>query len=139
MNTAKSRRFPYTQLGEPMQITEADVLPEIVRCLVEEFDPEKIILFGSRAWGQPGPESDYDLFVVVAESKEHPAQRAYRAHHCLGEVPVSKDVLVKTRAEVDRFSGVYASLEAEVLERGKVLYERGQARVGSQLASQGIA
>ena len=36
-----------------MQTTAEDVLPEIVRRLVDEFDPEQIILFGSRAWGQP--------------------------------------------------------------------------------------
>ena len=42
---------------------------------------------------------------------------------------------MKTQAEVDRFSGVYASLEAEILERGKVLYGRGQAGVGSRLVA----
>jgi predicted nucleotidyltransferase len=51
----------------PMPTTTEDVLPEIVRRLVEKFDPEEIILFGSRAWGQPRPDSDYDLFVIVAE------------------------------------------------------------------------
>src|SRR5437588_3162614 len=60
-----------------------EVLPEIVRRLVDEFDPEEIILFGSRAWGQPRPDSDYDLFVIVSESEEHPLERAVRAHGCL--------------------------------------------------------
>ena len=36
------------------KLPRTDVLPEIVRRLVAEFDPEEIILFGSRAWGQPG-------------------------------------------------------------------------------------
>ena len=44
-----------------MQTTAEDVLPEIIRRLVDEFDPEEIILFGSRAWGEPKPDSDYDL------------------------------------------------------------------------------
>lgn len=121
-----------------MQSTTEDILSEVIRRLVEEFDPEKIILFGSRAWGNPGPDSDYDLFVIVDESREHAIRRAQRAHRCLRRLPISTDVLIKTRSEVDKFSGVYASLEAEVLERGKILYERGQTRVGSELASQSI-
>ncbi len=58
-----------------MQTTATDVLPEIVRRLVAEFDPEAIILFGSRAWGIPRPDSDYDLFMIVTESDEHPVKR----------------------------------------------------------------
>ena len=122
-----------------MPTTTEDVLPEIVRRLVEEFDPEEIILFGSRAWGQPRADSDYDLFVIVAESQEQLIRRMIRASHCLGGIDVSTDVLVKTQAEVGRFREVHASLEAEVLERGKLLYERGQTGTGSQLVSQGIA
>jgi predicted nucleotidyltransferase len=121
--------------------TEAgtDVVPEIVRRLVAEFDPEEIILFGSRAWGEPGPESDYDIFVIVSQSDERPTRRATRAYRRLRGIPVPTDVIVYTRAEVERFRYVYASLEAVVLERGKLLYERGQTGTGSQLASQEIS
>lgn len=62
-----------------MQSTTEDILSEVIRRLVEEFDPEKIILFGSRAWGNPGPDSDYDLFVIVNESREHAIRRARRS------------------------------------------------------------
>jgi predicted nucleotidyltransferase len=103
--------------------TTEDVLAEIVRRLVAEFDPEEIILFGSCAWGQPLPESDYDFFVIVSHSDERPTRRATRAYSRLRGIPVPTDVLVHTRAEVERFRDVYASLEAEVLERGKVLYK----------------
>jgi uncharacterized protein len=122
-----------------MQTTATDVLPEIVRRLVDEFDPEEILLFGSRAWGQPRPDSDYDLFVVVAESHEHPAQRAFRAYRCLSGLGISKDVIVSTLERFDRFRRVSASLEAKIRDRGVVLYGRSQAGTGSTVAPQGVA
>lgn len=122
-----------------MQTTGAEVLPEIVRRLVAEFDPEEVILFGSRAWGHPEPESDYDLLVIVAKTQDDPAHRAFRAHSCLSGLGISKDVIVSTREEFDRFSGVPASLEAKILNRGVVLYGRSQTRASSKLASHGVA
>lgn len=92
--------------------------------LVAEFDPDKVILFGSHAWGEPTEESDVDLFVVVSESDERPLQRARRARGCLKDVRVAKDVLVRTRLEMEKYRDVHASLESLVSEKGKVLYER---------------
>lgn len=43
-------------------------IKEITNKIVREFDPEKVILFGSYAWGKPGPDSDVDLFVVKETS-----------------------------------------------------------------------
>ena len=107
-----------------MEKVSAELLHEMVARLVEEFDPEQIILFGSHAWGTPNADSDVDLFVIVSESQESPIQRMLRAYTALEGMGVPKDILVKTRAEVDFFSPVYASLEAEVLERGVVLYNK---------------
>jgi uncharacterized protein len=122
-----------------MQTTTEDVLPEIVRRLVDEFDPEEIILFGSRAWGEPRPDSDYDLLVIITTSQEKPTRRATRGYRCLHEIGIPIDLLVKTRGEFDRYSGVAASLEAEIMTRGRILYGRGQARSGPRLASQSLS
>ena len=104
--------------------TDIDQLQaEAVQRLVQEFQPEQIILFGSRAWGKPYAESDLDFLVIVSSSNEKPIERAIRATHSLHNIPVSIDVLVKTRAEVERMRPVYASLESEILERGKVVYK----------------
>lgn len=118
-----------------MKTIDPSLLEEITRRLVAEFQPEQIILFGSHAWGTPDEDSDVDLLVIVSESDVSPTQRDIRAHLCLSGLNVPKDVLVKTRAEVERFRHVYASLEAEILERGRVLYERSQTRVGTKLAN----
>jgi predicted nucleotidyltransferase len=113
-----------------MPTATEDVLPEIVRRLVDEFDPEEIILFGSRAWGQPRPDSDYDLLVIVSDTHEKPTRRATRGYRCLRGIRVPTDLIVSTRAEFDRFRRVPASLEAAILGRGKVLYGRGRSGVG---------
>jgi uncharacterized protein len=105
-----------------MQATQTDVLDEMVRRLVAEFQPEKIILFGSRAWGNSDEDSDFDLFVIVPESNERQIERMQRAHHCLRGVGESVDILVKTHAEADRYRHVRASLEYKVFAEGKVLY-----------------
>jgi len=105
-----------------MQALKSNILDEMVRRLVAEFHPEKIILFGSYAWGEPNDDSDIDLYVIVPASDERPVQRMQRAHHCLGDLRVSTDILVKTRAEADRYRNVRASLEHKVFGEGRVLY-----------------
>jgi uncharacterized protein len=97
------------------------VLDEITRRLVDSMRPERIMLFGSRAWGEPRPDSDYDLLVVVPDSDERPARRATRAHLALADLPVAKDILVETSAEfVDRCRA-RSSLERRILEEGRRL------------------
>jgi uncharacterized protein len=99
-----------------------DLLDEVTRRLAAEFKPEQVWLFGSHAWGEPNEGSDLDLMVVVSESEESPVRRAQRAHRCLRGLSIAKDILVKTRAELERFRHVRASLEAEILERGRLIY-----------------
>lgn len=105
-----------------MKTVHSSALKEITRRLVAELEPEQIILFGSHALGTPDEDSDVDLLVIVPHSEDKPARRAVRAYRCLRGLMVPTDILVKTRAEVERFCSVHASLESEILERGKVLY-----------------
>ena len=98
------------------------VLAEMTRRLVREFAPEQVILFGFHAWGEPNEDSDVDLFVVVKDSDETPYHRDVRAHRVLRDVNMPKDVLVQTRAEVERARQVRASLENLILQRGRQLY-----------------
>jgi predicted nucleotidyltransferase len=117
-------------------VTDA-VLEEMTRRLVEEFQREQVILFGSYAWGAPDPYSDVDLMVIVDQSDLPDYERSLRAHRCLSEVDVPKDVIVKTRAEFDFFRQVRASLEHKIGRQGKVLYERSQAAARAELAGVG--
>lgn len=65
-----------------------------------------------------------DLLVILSYGDLSPTRRAMRAHRCLQGLNVPKDILVRIRAEVDRFCHVPASLEHQIFERGTVLYER---------------
>jgi len=105
-----------------MKAISQDLLDEVTGRLAVEFQPEQVWLFGSHAWGQPDEGSDLDLLVVVRESDESPVRRAQRAHRCLRGLGIAKDVLVKTRAELERFRNVPSSLEAEILEHGRLIY-----------------
>ena len=105
-----------------MKTISQDLLNEVTSRLAAEFQPEQVWLFGSHAWGQPDEGSDLDLLVVVRQSDETPVRRAQRAHRCLRGLGIAKDILVKTGAELERFRNVRSSLEAEILERGRLIY-----------------
>jgi predicted nucleotidyltransferase len=105
-----------------MNTLTKDLIDELIERLVTEFQPQQVWLFGSHAWGLPDESSDVDLLVVIEDSTESPIRRAQRAHRCLRGLGIAKDVLVKTRAEVERFRHVPASLEAEIFDRGRKLY-----------------
>ena len=105
-----------------MKTISRDLLQTATQRLVAEFQPEQIWLFGSHAWGTPHEGSDADLMVVVPQSEERAIQRMQRAHRCLRGIGFPKDVLVPTRAEVDRYKHLRASLFHQVLARGRKLY-----------------
>lgn len=103
-------------------LVTATRLEEIARKIVETFRPERIILFGSYAYGTPTQDSDVDLLVIM-DSKARPAERSARISQVCRPRYVSVDILVRTPAEIaKRLKGFDPFLE-EVLTRGKVLYE----------------
>lgn len=122
-----------------MKTINDTLLRELTRRLVEQFQPEKVILFGSHAWGTPTIDSDIDLMVIVSESDLSDYERAVLAHHCLSELNIPKDVIIKTRSEFDFFRQVRASLEHKIAEQGKVLYERSEETARTNLAHQSRA
>jgi len=98
------------------------VLAEIVHRLVEGYQPERVYLFGSKARGDAGPDSDYDLLVVVPKSSDPPYRRAQDAQELLWGIWAAADVLILTREEFDSRRAVPTSLAATVLAEGKTLY-----------------
>src|SRR5687767_2077097 len=102
----------------------AGLLEEMTQRLVAEFQPEQIFLFGSHAWGIPNEDSDVDLLVILPGTEKPTIQDEVRAGRCLRDVPVPKDVLLRSRAQVERYRHLRASLEHQVLQQGKLLYGR---------------
>ncbi len=105
-----------------METTTSELSPVVER-LVKEFHPEKIILFGSHAWGVPHPDSDWDLMVIIESSDAAPTRRAAQAYRCLDGLRIPVEIIVSPRQEIERFRSVPASLTTRILEKGQVLYE----------------
>ena len=97
-------------------------IEQIVQRLVAALTPERIYLFGSQARGDAGPDSDYDLLVVVPMSKLPRYRRDQAAFDALIGVGVAKDVLVLTHDEFERQRTVVCSLPATVEREGVLLY-----------------
>lgn len=98
-------------------------LEEVTQRIVQEFNPQRIIVFGSHAYGRPTHDSDVDLLIVM-ESDERPATRAMRVSKLLRPRPFPMDILVRTPEEIQRRLELGDYFIQEIMERGKVLYER---------------
>lgn len=97
-------------------------IQEMVRRIVEAVHPDKIILFGSHARGEAGPDSDVDL-LVVAPSTEDRARRLRPLYRALRGVGVAKDVVWWTAEEIAEWSNVRPHFINRALREGRLLYE----------------
>ena len=124
MSTPHTAAAPLPLPAEP-EFNEAEGLRQMVDIIVREADPEAIILFGSRARGEARADSDVDLLIIEREpfglgrSRIGEAARLYQA---LGDMPVSKDLLLYTRAEAEHWCGSLNHVVARAFSEGRVLY-----------------
>jgi predicted nucleotidyltransferase len=100
-----------------------NLIDDIVRRIVETAQPEKIILFGSRARGDARPNSDFDL-LVIKESNEPGYRRDAPLYHALAGLNVEVDVLVYTPEEVADWAQVPQAFVTTATREGKIVYER---------------
>ncbi len=105
------------------------VIRRYARQIAQRFEPDKIILFGSRAWGKPHADSDVDLLVVMPATNE--LDRAFKIRLAL-PAPFPLDLIVRTPSELAWRLAEKESFSTEIVTRGKVLYENEHAAVGSQ-------
>ena len=106
-----------------MAVKTQEVIAEMVRRIVEKFDPQQVILFGSHARGAASPESDVDLLVVMPiRGSRRQQQVAIRT--ALSGMGLAKDVLVVTSEEVEQYRDQVGTVIRPALREGKVLYER---------------
>lgn len=101
------------------------VLEEIVRRLVEAYEPERVYLFGSSARGDAGPDSDYDVLLIVPDDAPPERQQSRLAAEVLWRARIGApvDVLVWRRSRFDRRAeAVRTSLPATVLREGVLLH-----------------
>ena len=95
-------------------------ISEITKQIIAEYDPEKVILFGSFAWGKPGPDSDVDL-LIVKNTAEDFFERGIAVRRIIdGVLPV--DILVRTPEEIKRRLILGDPFYANIIKNGKYFY-----------------
>ena len=99
-------------------------IQQMVDRIVEQFHPERIILFGSHARGDAGPDSDVDLLVVMpVEGSKW--EKAIEIRGALQDIPVSKDVIVTTPQDFRWRKRIVGTIERPADREGEVLYAQG--------------
>jgi predicted nucleotidyltransferase len=99
------------------------LLAWIVERLRTEYAPQKIILFGSYAYGTPQPDSDIDL-LIIKETGDRFLDRWVRVRHLLSdsERTIPLEPLIMTPQEVTQRLARGDQFLAEILEKGRILY-----------------
>ena len=98
----------------------------VAKQIAGEFQPEKIILFGSYAYGKPKPESDVDLLVIM-DTPLRSRQQRLEISRALSPRPFPMDIVVRTPKQVKERLALGDLFLREITTRGKVIYERPRA------------
>jgi predicted nucleotidyltransferase len=105
------------------------VIRRFARQVGERFQPDKVILFGSYAYGRPHADSDVDILVVMPTRHQH--TQAARIRWTV-PAPFPMDLLVRTPQNLQWRLYEGESFHTEIVTKGKVLYEKSDARVGAK-------
>jgi predicted nucleotidyltransferase len=107
----------------PIEVVESEVIPAMVRRIIDGFSPLKIILFGSHARNEANKHSDIDLLVVFPYVDDL-KKTTIDIRRALADFPVPKDVVVTTTDEIERRGDLIGTVLRPALREGRVLYER---------------
>ena len=99
------------------------VVQAMVDRIVEGFDPERIVLFGSLARGDVHRWSDVDLLVVMPDGTDR-RETAVAMLGAVGTMGTAKDIVVTTPDEIARRGHVTGTVLRAALREGKVVHER---------------
>ncbi|MEL6813496.1 MAG: nucleotidyltransferase domain-containing protein [Cyanobacteria bacterium J06598_3] len=91
--------------------------------IVENFQPEQVILFGSQARGDAHEDSDVD-FLVVFQHVDSKKETTIAIRRTLARLPIAKDIVVTTKQEIDDYGHIVGRVLLPALQEGKILYER---------------
>ncbi|MBV8401724.1 MAG: nucleotidyltransferase domain-containing protein [Acetobacteraceae bacterium] len=105
------------------------VIRRFARRVADQFQPDKIVLFGSHAYGTPHPDSDVDILVVMPARNQH--DQAVRIRLAV-PAPFPMDLIVRTPENLQWRLRDGESFHTEIMTKRKVLYEKSHPRVGAQ-------
>ena len=98
-----------------------ELIPHIVNKIKTQFNPEKIILFGSLVWGNPGEDSDIDLFLIM-DSELRRDERARKVQKLFSDRKFPLDIIVYTPLEIEDSIKRGNPFIKEILSKGSVVY-----------------
>src|SRR2546427_11933114 len=119
--TVARRKNPQTGLYYP-NVTPPSAIGRFARQIVERFHPDKVILFGSYAYGTPTADSDVDLLVVMPTRNQ--LEQAVRIDEAIEERGFPLDLIVRTPKTLASRLRWGDSFLREIMARGKILYEK---------------
>lgn len=99
------------------------LIDDIKNRIVEAVDPEKIILFGSFAYGKPSKDSDLDILVIMKSDLPR-YKRSVPIYKALAGMLIPKDIIVYTPQEVEEWDNVPQAFVTTAVTRGEKIYEK---------------
>lgn len=103
-------------------------IEDIKSRLIDSYDPDRIILYGSYAQGRAGKESDIDL-LILKDTEDRPIDRRIKVEKMLADRAMPLDILVYTPDEVRYLYSIGSPFIEEVMETGRVLYMRKETEI----------
>ncbi|WP_321329171.1 nucleotidyltransferase domain-containing protein [uncultured Ilyobacter sp.] len=114
------KKLPVLKDGRMINLTKINSLRDKLLSL---YNPEKVYVFGSYAWGEPTEESDLDILVVSNKFRELSfGERIAQATDILFDLDFSVDLVVETSEEFSQSEKIKGSLESYVRSKGVLLY-----------------
>ena len=105
------------------------VIRRFARDVAEQFQPDKIILFGSHAYGKPHADSDVDVLVIMPCRNQ--LDQAFKIRLAVS-APFPMDLIVRTPKNIGWRLKEGECFHTEIVTKGKVLYEKGDTGMGRQ-------
>ena len=105
------------------QATYEQAARKMVNRIIEQFHPEKIIVFGSLVRGQARPDSDLDILVIMHVDGSC-RQKANEIDRALADRTIPMDIIVVTPEQFDRQKNMMATIAHAAASEGRVMHER---------------
>lgn len=99
-------------------------IKKVTETIIKEFNPEKVVLFGSHAWGSPEKNSDIDLFIVKDDAKKNTREMAIDLERILLPRTFPIDVIVYKPAQVEESLKDKNIFITKIITKGKTLYDQ---------------
>lgn len=120
-----SIREPVVQYGTSRAVSMGRI-QELVHRIVQQFDPDKVILFGSYAYGRPRDGSDVDICVIM-DTQVRTFEQSLKIIRYLSPLHFGLDIVVRSEEDFKRRIPQGDYFLQEILEKGKVMYARGSS------------